>query len=466
MIINKRKWSLKTRILIGILALIGVIFCCIILAFNYLVNDNIEKNGIRQIENAIQIAESSNVTQKNVNQKNVNQKGGILQKNGTDVQMKSRAEVLIINGRYNLEFPKASNILVADRNKYQAIIEAVKADQYPLGSGEAVKISTEYGEYFMAAVQVKKVEAVQDLYMIFFVDITSNIELAVQINLMLAIILGLAFLLSAVTAIVLARKIAKPVEELSDFAERIGKGDFSKCDIDFSDREIAGLADSMNRSAEQLDRYDKDQKIFFQNASHELRTPLMSIKGYGEAIKYKIMNAESAVDIILEESDKLTEMVEDLLYISKIDNISEDFIKSSCDLREILSNCCITQKARALNKGIEFIYDFDREPVMLECNEKRITRAFLNIIDNGIRYAKSSLIISCKNQDDGVVVSIKDDGEGISEKDAPYVFDRFYKGKTGRNGIGLAIVKSIVEEHDGEIWVENMGNGTRFVLKF
>jgi len=303
----------------------------------------------------------------------------------------------------------------------------------------------------------------------FFVDISSNIELAVQINLMLILILAFAFLLATLTAIILAGKIAKPIKELTDFAERIGEGDFTECGVDFTDREISRLADIMNKSAAQLAKYDKEQKIFFQNASHELRTPLMSMKGYAEAIKYKVIESECAADIILEETDKLTEMVEDLLYISKIDNISKDYVKTNCDLREILSNCCITEKARALNKGIEFVYEFDQKPVMLECDEKSMSRALLNIIDNGVRYAKTKIVVSCKIEPEKkntgkikgekILIYIEDDGEGISPEEAPYIFDRFYKGTGGKNGIGLAVVRSVLEEHNGKIWVENVGSG-------
>lgn len=92
-------------------------------------------------------------------------------------------------------------------------------------------------------------------------------------------------------------------------------------------------------------------KNIFQNASHELRTPLMSIKGYAEAIKYNVIDSKHASDIILEESDRLSDMVEDLLYISKIDNITKDFELVECDLREVFSNCGARQNVRAINKG-------------------------------------------------------------------------------------------------------------------
>lgn len=457
--IVKGKRSIKTRILVSILVLIGVIFCCIILAFNSLVNDNIQKNAINQLEKAIRIVENTNE----------NRMTNVIGNNKPMPQMKSRAELLIINDSYGIEYPKASNELINTGVKDKALVEAIKSGDYKLGNGEMIRLKTEFGDYYAASIKVNTSDLPQQLYMIFFVDISSNIELAVQINLMLILILAFAFLLATLTAIILAGKIAKPIKELTDFAERIGEGDFTECGVEFSDREISRLAENMNKSAVQLDKYDKEQKIFFQNASHELRTPLMSMKGYAEAIKYNIIESEHAADIILEETDKLSEIVEDLLYISKIDNISKDYVKTNCDLREILSNCCITEKARALSKGVEFVYEFDQKPVMFECDEKSMSRAFLNIIDNGVRYARTKIVVSCKiekekkntgkHKGEKILIYVEDDGEGIAQEEAPYIFDRFYKGSGGKNGIGLAVVRSVVEEHNGKIWVENVGSG-------
>ena len=118
--IEKGKRSIKTRILVSILVLIGVIFCCIILAFNSLVNANIEKNAINQLESAIRIVEKNNGSQMGT---------GIVDNNRMP-KMKSRAELLIINGTYGLEYPKAGNELMNNGEKYKALIEAIKSGEY------------------------------------------------------------------------------------------------------------------------------------------------------------------------------------------------------------------------------------------------------------------------------------------------------------------------------------------------
>ena len=280
------------------------------------------------------------------------------------------------------------------------------------------------------------------------------------------LVMFLAGILSIFTAIILSNKIAKPIQELCKFAKNIGQGNFSKFDFDFADKELNELSQIMNKSAEHLDKYDKEQKIFFQNASHELRTPLMSIKGYAEAIKYNVIDKDSASDVILEESNRLSEMVEDLLYISKMDNINKDYVLVECDIREVLSNCTVKQKAMAINKGIEFKYDFSEEEVLLKCDEKSISRAFLNLIENALRYAKSQIIIGCKYNNNKVVIYIEDDGEGIKEEDLNNIFDRFYKGEKGKHGIGLSIVKAIINKHSGRVYAQNSDLGAKFTIVF
>ena len=103
---------------------------------------------------------------------------------------------------------------------------------------------------------------------------------------------------------------------------------------------------------------------------------------------------------------------------------------------------------------------------MYLCDEKNISRVFLNIIDNALRYAKSEIFIVCKLDKPKIIITIEDDGNGIKEDDMPYIFDRYYKGDKGKNGIGLSIVKSIVNNHDGKIYCENTKKGAKFIIEF
>lgn len=162
----------------------------------------------------------------------------------------------------------------------------------------------------------------------------------------------------------------------------------------------------------------------------------------------------------------MSEMIEDLLYVSKIDNITKPYEITKHDLREILGLAAGRQKTIAENKGVTFDFRFDEKEVFLKCNEKLIERAFTNLISNAIRYAESTIILECRKDKTSIKISVTDDGEGVSEEEMPHIFERFYKGKNGNHGIGLSIVKSIVKQHDGEVYVENTDTGAKFTIEF
>ena len=136
------------------------------------------------------------------------------------------------------------------------------------------------------------------------------------------------------------------------------------------------------------------------------------------------------------------------------------------DLREILSAAAERQSSLARERGIEYVFDFEALPVNCLCDENRLMRAFSNVISNAIRYARKEIVFSCKMAAGGCVVKISDDGTGISEADRPNIFKRFYKGSGGKHGIGLAIVKSIVDQHKAQVDVQSGSKGTVFVFEF
>ena len=135
------------------------------------------------------------------------------------------------------------------------------------------------------------------------------------------------------------------------------------------------------------------------------------------------------------------------------------------DLRELISSCADSLNPVAQKFGVIFEYDFDRESVSLHYNEKYMARAINNLIMNGLRYAKSTIVLGCKTENNRVILTVHDDGEGIPETELPHIFERFYKGKKGNHGIGLSIVKSVVQLHKGETYV-SCHSGTSFLLEF
>ena len=220
------------------------------------------------------------------------------------------------------------------------------------------------------------------------------------------------------------------------------------------------------RFGRDIEKEAERQQTFFQNASHELKTPLMAIQGYAEGIQAGVMDTGSAAEVILEESDRMTELVEELLDISKIDMGRQQLTLSETDIRELLYDSIRAVEPAAAASGITIAPDFPEEPVMVKCDDTQIRRAVTNILTNGLRYAHSQLCLTCRPDKRNVIIRIQDDGDGIAEGDLPHIFERFYMGKSGKSGIGLALTKEIIHLHKGTIRAYNGDTGAVFEISF
>ena len=218
------------------------------------------------------------------------------------------------------------------------------------------------------------------------------------------------------------------------------------------------------RFGRDIEKEAERQQTFFQNASHELKTPLMAIQGYAEGIQAGVMDTASAAEVILAESDRMTELVDELLDISKIDMGRQPLTLSEMDVRELLYDSIRAVEPAAAAGGIAIVPDFPEEPVMVSCDDTRLRRAVTNILSNGVRYARSELRLTCRADKRNVTIRIQDDGDGIATEDLPHIFDRFYMGKSGKSGIGLALTKEIVHLHKGTIRAYNGETGAVFEI--
>ena len=218
------------------------------------------------------------------------------------------------------------------------------------------------------------------------------------------------------------------------------------------------------RFGRDIEKEAERQQTFFQNASHELKTPLMAIQGYAEGIQAGVMDTGSAAEVILAESDRMTELVEELLDISKIDMGRQRLALSEIDIRELLYDSIRAVESAAAASGITIAPDFSEEPIMVKCDDTQMRRAVTNILTNGLRYARSELRLTCRADRRQVTIRIQDDGDGIAEADLPHIFDRFYMGRSGKSGIGLALTREIIHLHKGTIRARNGDTGAVFEI--
>ena len=206
-----------------------------------------------------------------------------------------------------------------------------------------------------------------------------------------------------------------------------------------------------------VERAHESQKWFFQNVSHELKTPMMAVQGCAEGIHTGVLDPVGASGVILEETEQMSELVEELLALSRLESGQANAEFHLTDVRELLYDCLRSTEQPAEQKNLRISLRFDETPVTVNCDEIQLRRAFTNIITNALRYAKEEIQIECKADRGKAVVRIRDDGEGIAPELLPHIFDRFFSTRKGGAGIGLALVKETVTLHRGNVRAANDG---------
>lgn len=267
-----------------------------------------------------------------------------------------------------------------------------------------------------------------------------------------------------------------PIRKLNKSVNALASGNMdARVDVNTKD-EIGELAVNFNRMAEEISKVDKLRKDLVANVSHELRTPLGLIRGYAEMSKDihrdNLQSREENLDIIIEESERLSNMVDEILDLSKIQSGNMEFWYEEVDLVEIAKSAVIKYSIAAEEKGIDLSIKESKDRFMVWVDRKRIGQVFHNLISNAITNTeKGDVEILLTDKDDILRVNIKDTGRGIAADKIENIWDRYYKinnsdRKYGGSGIGLSITKAIFEAHDIVYGVEStLGEGTNFFFE-
>ena len=221
--------------------------------------------------------------------------------------------------------------------------------------------------------------------------------------------------------------------------------------------EIQKLDECFIAMTKSIRQYDDSQQSFLQNTSHELKTPLMSIQGYAEAIKDRVIEGaemDEGLDIIIAQSQRLKGIVEELIYLTRMENAEEKLILSLTNLNELVYSVCQSIKLLAEEKHINIEIEINPQ-INIHCDREKMHRALLNLLSNGIRYAENKISIGATLENYKVKLLVQDDGNGFKANEEIKIFDRFYKGERGSTGLGLSIVKAIVDAHGGKIKAYN-----------
>lgn len=280
---------------------------------------------------------------------------------------------------------------------------------------------------------------------------------------------------TAIIILILSRIIARPLIKMKEATKELSHGNFSIQLENKSNDELGELADSIQLLANELNHLKTERNEFLASISHELRTPLTYIKGYAEVAKRDHLGLDerlSYLNVITEESTKLTTLVTELMLLAQLDNntfsIQEELFSVSDSLKRISQKTLTAFKQEEKNLLI-----ICPENIQIYADPVRFEQIIINLLENARKYSPKGTIttIEVSKKDTEIKISIHDEGKGIPDHDIPFIFERFYRvdksrsRELGGTGLGLTIVKEIVDAHHWEIEVySEINKGTTFTI--
>ena len=294
-----------------------------------------------------------------------------------------------------------------------------------------------------------------------------------------ALSVGLWIYRSIAVPLVKLRKATQNIKEGNlDFVLEVeGKDEFSQLCQDFEE-----MRKRLKESTEEKILMDKENKELISNISHDLKTPITAVKGYVEGIMDGVADTPEKMNryvrTIYNKTNEMDHLINELTFYSKIDTNRIPYTFSKLNVEDYFSDCAEELGLEMETKGIELVYaNYVEKDVQVIADGEQIRRVIHNIVSNAIKYMekpKGIIQLRVKDVGDFIQVEIEDNGKGVAAKDLPYIFDRFYRTDVSRNsskggsGIGLSIVKKIMEDHGGKVWATSrLGIGTimYFVLR-
>jgi signal transduction histidine kinase len=276
---------------------------------------------------------------------------------------------------------------------------------------------------------------------------------------------------SVILAFIIAKRVSKPIEEISQSAITLANGNY---DTRFTSKgfyEIAALSDTLNTAAVELSRVESLRRELLANVSHDLRTPLALIYSYTEMMRdFPDEITPERIQTIMDETRRLTTLVNDILDISKLENEMEKLNAARYNLTQSISETLKITENLLKKEGFEITFSHNGD-VYVEADKAKIDRVFYNLLINAVNYSGRSrnVLVEQAVANNHVRISVIDHGEGIAQADLPFIWDRYYKsGKTHKravtgSGLGLSIVKKIIGIHGGKYGVvSESGKGSTF----
>jgi signal transduction histidine kinase len=351
----------------------------------------------------------------------------------------------------------------------------ISANSSDNGIGEWSGVNNATGEKIMAVTSIiyndqtgQRIGAVR--YVTSLTKVDTQITIYIMISGIIAIAIILFVMLSGVYFI---NSIVIPVRDVGSTARRIASGDFNARIEKKYDDEIGELCDTINFMAGELAATDHMKNDFISSVSHELRTPLTAIRGWGETILSSGPSDQNTLkkgmSVIIEETGRLSSMVEELLDFSRMQNGKFRLVMDKIDILAELGEAVLMFSDRAHREGLTFIYNEPESLPPVMGDRDRLKQVFVNVLDNAFKYSESGGIVAVStiNNQNHIKLLISDTGCGIPKADINRVKEKFFKGNSTRrgSGIGLAVADEIVCLHGGTLEISSEeGKGTTVTI--
>lgn len=286
------------------------------------------------------------------------------------------------------------------------------------------------------------------------------------------------FVAALAISLVYSKRMARPLDEIAAASRKFARGDFSVRvkQVEDPTDEMGALIDSFNKMADSLEVAETRRSEFIANISHELRTPMTTIAGFADGILDGTIPPEDEAKYlrsIRDETRRLSRLVRDMLDVSQMKARASDETKRTVfDLTELVLQTLLSFESRATQKNLDVDPQLPDNHIMVRADKDAITQVIYNLLDNAVKFAHPNTCITLRlYKDNGkAYVSVKDVGETIPPDDLPFIFDRFHKSDRSRSldtsgvGLGLYLVKSIINSHDEDIAVRSEDGVTEFVF--
>lgn len=278
-----------------------------------------------------------------------------------------------------------------------------------------------------------------------------------------------SILVGTIMSFIFSKAPLRPIREIMDATDKIADGDYSvRLDLK-GPEEFRTLSSKFNNMAEEIGSVEMLRKDFVGNFSHEFKTPIVSIRGFARALKWDDLmpeEREEYLDIIINESERLAELSNNVLYLSKIEKQAILTNKRLFNLSEQIRIVIVLLDEKLTQKNLEIVFECDEH--FVEGNEEMMKQVWINLLDNAIKFSDSGgkIVIDMKQSEKRLSVKISNQGKRITPEMKKRIFDKFYQGDlshaTAGNGLGLTIVKKIIDLHGGKIEVLSFDKYTSF----